>query len=91
MRRAQRSAPVGRLSAVNAESAELISGPARAPASQRDASVAVTALFRTHHLELVRLARFMVGDLATAEDVVQDAFEQLHRRWHRLLCSADKG
>jgi RNA polymerase sigma-70 factor (sigma-E family) len=69
---------------VNAESAELISGPARVPATQRDASAAVTALFRTHHLELVRLARFMVGDLATAEDVVQDAFEQLHRRWHRL-------
>ena len=69
---------------MNAESAELISGPARAPASQRDASVAVTALFETHHLELVRLARLMVGDLATAEDVVQDAFEQLHRRWHRL-------
>ena len=26
----------------------------------------------------------MVGDLAAAEDVVQDAFEQLHRRWHNL-------
>jgi RNA polymerase sigma factor (sigma-70 family) len=25
-----------------------------------------------------------VGDLATAEDVVQDAFEQLHRRWRTL-------
>jgi len=24
----------------------------------------------------------MVGDLATAEDVVQDCFERLHRRWH---------
>jgi RNA polymerase sigma-70 factor (sigma-E family) len=80
---AQRCARVRRLSAVNAESAELISGPARAPAT-RDASVAVTALFRTHHLELVRLARLMVGDLATAEDIVQDAFEQLHRRWGRL-------
>ena len=26
----------------------------------------------------------MVGDLATAEDVVQDAFERLHRGWHGL-------
>jgi hypothetical protein len=26
----------------------------------------------------------MVSDLATAEDVVQDAFEQLHRRWRSL-------
>jgi DNA-directed RNA polymerase specialized sigma24 family protein len=25
-----------------------------------------------------------VGDLAIAEDVVQDAFERVHRRWHRL-------
>jgi RNA polymerase sigma-70 factor (sigma-E family) len=44
----------------------------------------MTELFRQHHLELVRLALVMVGDLATAEDVVQDAFERLHRRWHRL-------
>jgi RNA polymerase sigma-70 factor (sigma-E family) len=44
----------------------------------------VTELFRAHHLELVRLALLVVGDLATAEDVVQDAFEQLHRRWQRL-------
>jgi RNA polymerase sigma-70 factor (sigma-E family) len=44
----------------------------------------LTDLFRDHHLELVRLALLMVGDLATAEDVVQDAFERLHRRWHGL-------
>jgi RNA polymerase sigma-70 factor (sigma-E family) len=45
------------------------------------AGAAVTDLFRAHHLELVRLALLMTGDLAAAEDVVQDAFEQLHRRW----------
>lgn len=45
------------------------------------AGAAVTDLFRGHHLELVRLALLMTGDLATAEDIVQDAFEQLHRRW----------
>jgi RNA polymerase sigma-70 factor (sigma-E family) len=51
----------------------------------RDGAVsAVTDLFRDHHLELVRLALLMVGDLATAEDVVQDAFEHLHRGWHGL-------
>jgi RNA polymerase sigma factor (sigma-70 family) len=44
----------------------------------------VTDLFRDHQLELVRLARFLVGDLATAEDIVQDVFERMHRRWHRL-------
>ncbi len=50
----------------------------------RHATVAVTDLFREHHLELVRLALAMTGDLATAEDVVQDAFERLHRGWPRL-------
>jgi RNA polymerase sigma-70 factor (sigma-E family) len=48
------------------------------------ASAAVTGLFRSHHLEMVRLALLMTGDLAAAEDVVQDAFEQLHRRWASL-------
>ncbi|MGH3150879.1 MAG: sigma-70 family RNA polymerase sigma factor [Streptosporangiaceae bacterium] len=41
-------------------------------------------MFGAYHLELVRLAVLIVGDLATAEDVVQDAFEQLHRRWRTL-------
>ena len=51
------------------------------PAAQMTVNPAeyVTELFRAHHLELVRLAVLIVGDLATAEDVVQDAFEQLHR------------
>jgi len=46
--------------------------------------VALHDLFRKHWLELVRMATVMVGDVATAEDVVQDAFEQLHRSWYRL-------
>lgn len=50
-----------------------------APTSDADAAVA--ALFRTHRLSLVRLARLLVDDLETAEDVVQDAFTALHRRW----------
>jgi RNA polymerase sigma-70 factor (sigma-E family) len=50
----------------------------------RHATVAVTDLFRQHHLELVRLALVMVGDLATAEDVVQDAFERLYHGWSGL-------
>jgi RNA polymerase sigma-70 factor (sigma-E family) len=40
----------------------------------------VAALFREHHGELVRLALLMVGDLPTAEDVVQDVYASLHRR-----------
>ena len=44
----------------------------------------VTALYQAHSLGLVRLAVIMLGDRATAEDVVQDAFLGLYRRWDSL-------
>jgi RNA polymerase sigma-70 factor (sigma-E family) len=44
----------------------------------------VTALYQAHSLALVRLAVLMVGDQPTAEDVVQDAFLALYRRWPTL-------
>jgi RNA polymerase sigma-70 factor (sigma-E family) len=46
--------------------------------------VDVAALFAGHHLGLVRLALLMVGDLPTAEDVVQDAFARTHAGRRRL-------
>jgi RNA polymerase sigma-70 factor (sigma-E family) len=53
-------------------------------AGRGEAAVPVQDLVRDHWLELVRLALVMVGDLATAEDVVQDAFERLQRGRHGL-------
>jgi RNA polymerase sigma-70 factor (sigma-E family) len=53
-------------------------------ADAADGGEAVRDLFRDHHLELVRLAAMMLGDVAAAEDVVQDAFERLHRHWRRV-------
>jgi len=50
----------------------------------RDADSAVTALFRAHYGSLVRLAVLLVDDDGSAEDLVQDAFARLHRRWGRL-------
>ncbi len=44
----------------------------------------VTALFQEHALSLVKLAQIMLGDQAAAEDVVQDAFLALYRRWPSL-------
>jgi RNA polymerase sigma-70 factor (sigma-E family) len=44
----------------------------------------VTTLYQAHALGLVRLAVLMVGNQATAEDVVQDAFLALYRRWPAL-------
>ncbi|MGH3290628.1 MAG: SigE family RNA polymerase sigma factor [Trebonia sp.] len=49
----------------------------------------VSALYRTHALALVKLAVLMTGDQPTAEDVVQDAFLGLYRRWSTLH-DADK-
>jgi len=45
---------------------------------------ALTALYHAHALSLIRLAHVMVGDKATAEDVVQEAFCGLYRHWARL-------
>jgi RNA polymerase sigma-70 factor (sigma-E family) len=46
-----------------------------------DADRQIEHLFRTHRLAMVRLARLLVDDRESAEDVVQDAFAALHRRW----------
>jgi RNA polymerase sigma-70 factor (sigma-E family) len=43
----------------------------------------VDSLYRAHGLDLVRFAVMLVGDRATAEDVVQEAFLGLHRTWLR--------
>jgi RNA polymerase sigma-70 factor (sigma-E family) len=53
------------------------------PAADLDAGTVAT-LFREHHGELVRLAVLMVGDLPTAEDVVQDVYARLHSRWSQI-------
>ena len=42
--------------------------------------VDITELYAAHRLPLVRLAVLLVDDLASAEDVVQDAFAALARR-----------
>ena len=47
-------------------------------------SDAVASLFRAHHRRLVGLASLLCDDPATAEDVVQEAFAGLYRRWWQL-------
>ena len=56
--------------------------------ARADAARAVTALYETHAVGLIRLAVVMLGDRAAAEDVVQEAFSGLYRRWGQL---ADPG
>ena len=51
---------------------------------ERDADVAVEQLYAAHWRQLVRLSVLLVRDQGTAEEVVQDAFIELHGRWGRL-------
>jgi len=45
-------------------------------------------LYRTNRLHMVRLALLLVDDVATAEDVVQDAFAGVVKAWDRLETEA---
>jgi RNA polymerase sigma-70 factor (sigma-E family) len=60
------------------------SGRFRADGGQDERAEAITALFAEHALGLIRLAHIMLGNPAVAEDIVQDAFCALYRRWPQL-------
>jgi RNA polymerase sigma-70 factor (sigma-E family) len=57
-----------------------IAGTRRPPG----AADVVAELYAEHALGLVRLAVVLTGDRGSAEDVVQDAFLGLYRRWDQL-------
>ena len=59
------------------------------PGALAGAAEAVTALYEAHALGLIRLAVVMLGDRPAAEDVVQEAFYGLYRRWHALSDTAN--
>lgn len=48
------------------------------------ADAAIESLYVEHWDRLVRLSVLLVRDRGQAEEVVQDAFVELHRRWARL-------
>jgi RNA polymerase sigma-70 factor (sigma-E family) len=54
------------------------------PATAAEPAEQVTALYQEHALGLLRLAVIMLGERQAAEDVVQDAFLGLFRRWGAL-------
>lgn len=49
-----------------------------------DADAAVSQLYETHWTPLVRLAALLTRDASVAEEIVQDSFVSLHRRWSAL-------
>jgi len=52
-----------------------------------ESSAAVTALYQEHALGLIRLAYITIGNRAAAEDIVQEAFCGLYRRWDQLTAT----
>jgi DNA-directed RNA polymerase specialized sigma24 family protein len=44
----------------------------------------MTTVYQMHYRSLVRLAALLVSDLATAEDIVQDAFAAAYDMWDAL-------
>jgi RNA polymerase sigma-70 factor (sigma-E family) len=54
------------------------------PCAPHETRHRVAALYQAHALGLVKLAKVMLGDQAAAEDIVQDAFLGLFRRWPAL-------
>ena len=76
----------GRPAAASQEADTAGTGPAECgPAS---AKVAVAALYQVHAIGLIRLAVVILGDRPAAEDVVQEAFCGLYRRWEHLSDTA---
>jgi RNA polymerase sigma-70 factor (sigma-E family) len=58
--------------------------PETQPGHPADAPLTLEDLYRQHRMRLVRLAILLVDEVATAEDVVQEAFTGLHRHWSGL-------
>jgi RNA polymerase sigma-70 factor (sigma-E family) len=54
------------------------------PAAVEPFEGGLTDLYRSHAKELVEMLWVFVGDRATAEDIVQEAFIRVHRAWPRL-------
>ncbi len=81
--------PWGRVRAASprtaGEEAVLDGGRGSSSASvPRSADEAVTMLYAAHWHPLVRLATLLTRDASVAEELVQEAFVSLHRRWGSL-------
>jgi RNA polymerase sigma-70 factor (sigma-E family) len=62
-------------------------GPAREMA---EADLAITAMYDTEYRSLVRMSAVLLGDVGSAEEIVQDSFIAVHSAW-RGLRDIDKG
>ena len=62
-------------------------GPARQTA---EADLAITAMYDTEYRSLVRMSALLLGDVGSAEEIVQDSFIATRAAWHGLH-DIDKG
>jgi RNA polymerase sigma-70 factor (sigma-E family) len=60
------------------------SAPAPRGAGEVERPRTLADLYAEHRMRLVRMAILLVDEMATAEDVVQEAFTGLHRNWSGL-------
>jgi RNA polymerase sigma-70 factor (sigma-E family) len=70
-----------------AEQGSAPAGPARETA---EADLAITAMYDTEYRSLVRMSAVLLGDVGSAEEIVQDSFIATHAAW-RGLRDVDKG
>ena len=71
-------------------SAGLGSAPAEPAHGMTEADLAIAALYDTEYRSLVRMSAVLLGDVASAEEIVQDSFIAVHAAW-RGLREIDKG
>jgi DNA-directed RNA polymerase specialized sigma24 family protein len=74
----------GRTASLRAGGPGSVHAARRSAAGQSDADRAVTDMYQSHYRQLVRLAVLLAGDLGTAEEIVQDAFADMHGAWRWL-------
>lgn len=55
-----------------------------APQPEAAPPITIDELYRSHRMQMVRMAILLVDDMASAEDVVQEAFAGLYRNWGGL-------
>jgi RNA polymerase sigma-70 factor (sigma-E family) len=68
---------------------EVAAGFGRVPVAvpnvaRRSATLTIEELFEAHYARLVHLARHLLDEPSTAEDLVMDAYESLARQWGRV-------
>jgi RNA polymerase sigma-70 factor (sigma-E family) len=60
------------------------SAPAGPAQGMAEADVAITALYDTEYRSLVRMSAMLLGDVASAEEIVQDSFIATRAAWRGL-------